>query len=66
MGGCYVLWRREKVRAGELGLISESFSLALPLREKAYADLEDSDEELPLASNMSPAVSPSPSPKRLD
>jgi hypothetical protein len=60
MGACYVLWRREKVRAGELGLISESFSL----REKTYYDYEDSDEELPLAQNMSPAVTPSP--KRLD
>lgn len=60
MGACYVFWRREKVRAGELGLISETFSQ----REKTYYDYEDSDEELPLAQNMSPAVTPSPT-KRL-
>lgn len=58
---CYVQWRREKIRAGELGLISETFT-----REKPYHyEAEDSDEELPLAQNMSPAEYTPTSTKRL-
>ncbi|ETI34104.1 hypothetical protein F441_19132 [Phytophthora nicotianae CJ01A1] len=48
---CYTMWRKEKLRAGELDFLSDSFSIK---RERAFYGSEDSDEELPLAKNMSP------------
>ncbi|EGZ29987.1 hypothetical protein PHYSODRAFT_284561 [Phytophthora sojae] len=51
MGVCYTMWRKEKLRAGELDFLSDTFTLK---RDRAYYGSEDSDEELPLAKNMSP------------
>ncbi|KAG7401032.1 hypothetical protein PHYBOEH_003227 [Phytophthora boehmeriae] len=51
MAVCYIYWRKEKLRAGELDFLSDSFTLK---RDKMFYGSEDSDEELPLAKNMSP------------
>lgn len=48
-GVCYVMYRHEKVRSGDLGFISETIA-----RRSSYYEMEDSDEELPLAQHMSP------------
>uniref|UniRef100_K3WU30 Uncharacterized protein n=1 Tax=Globisporangium ultimum (strain ATCC 200006 / CBS 805.95 / DAOM BR144) TaxID=431595 RepID=K3WU30_GLOUD len=53
---CYVLWKREKMHAGELGFITETF-----VRRNSYYEIEDSDEELPLAQHMSPMERYTPS-----
>ncbi|TDH68545.1 hypothetical protein CCR75_000301 [Bremia lactucae] len=51
MGICYTLWRKEKLRSGELDFLSETLTLK---QDRTYFGSEDSDEELPLAKNMSP------------
>ncbi|CEG38574.1 uncharacterized protein PHALS_08638 [Plasmopara halstedii] len=51
MGVCYTLWRKEKLCAGEMEFLSESLTFK---RDRAFYGSEESEEELPLARNMSP------------
>ncbi|KAF4325516.1 hypothetical protein BBI17_000202 [Phytophthora kernoviae] len=51
MGVCYVYWRKEKLRAGELDFLSDSFTLK---RDKMYYGSEDSDEDLLQSMFMTP------------
>lgn len=46
---CYVLYKREKIHSGDLGFITETIA-----RRNSYYEIDDSDEELPLAQHMSP------------
>lgn len=47
--GCYVLYKREKIHSGDRGFIAETVA-----RRNSYYEMEDSEEELPLAQHMSP------------
>ncbi|TYZ63252.1 hypothetical protein PybrP1_009443 [[Pythium] brassicae (nom. inval.)] len=47
--GCYVLYKREKIHSGDRGFIAETAA-----RRNSYYEMDDSDEELPLAQHMSP------------
>lgn len=51
MGICYTLWQKQKLRTSELDFLSDTLAFK---RDRAFYGSEDSDEELPLAKNMSP------------
>ncbi|CAI5722740.1 unnamed protein product [Peronospora effusa] len=51
MVGCYIMWRKGKLRSGERDFLTDTFTLK---HNRANYGSEDSDEELPLAKNRSP------------
>lgn len=44
-----MLYKRAKIHSGDLGFIAETAA-----RRNSYYEMEDSEEELPLAQHMSP------------